>query len=125
MTCFQLCFAPLCFLIAGTVVLRAARRLASFWRGVLWGSVWALGGILILWPDVTTDAASFLGIGRGTDLVLYVGTLMGMYALQCLYGTSRQLENMLTEVIRQQAIHTASIGDAKPSRTDTVVNVDG
>ena len=113
MTLFQLCCAPLCFLLTAIHIYHTTWRKISFWKSVFWGSVWALGGVIILWPDVTTYAASFLGIGRGTDLVLYASVLTGLYAFQRLYGRTRRLEDTLTEVVRRDAIHKASF-----ARTD-------
>lgn len=112
MTLFQWCFAPLCFLLAMILVFRTARRTGAAWRALLWALVWLVGGVIILWPDLTTLAATALGIGRGTDLVLYVGALVGLYAFQRLYGRTRRLENTITEVVRRQAIDRATRGPA-------------
>ena len=35
-------------------------------------AVWFLSLLFILSPDLTMQAANFLGIGRGADLVLYI-----------------------------------------------------
>jgi small membrane protein len=110
MTPFQLIFAPLCFLTAAVLAQRVAQRRFPFWKGVFWAAIWAVGGAIILQPDLTTRAAALLGIGRGSDLLLYLTTLTGCYLFQRLYARTRTLENLLTEALRRQAIDHASFG---------------
>ena len=110
MTIFQLCFSPLCFVIATVMVRRILNGRYTLWKGILWSLLWCLGGLLILLPELTTWAAQLLGIGRGTDLVLYLGTLAGIYLFQRLYGRTRRMENMLTEMVRRQTILTPNFG---------------
>ena len=114
MTPFQLCFGFLCFLTAFVLISRIARGGLRFWKGSLWAYLWVLGGVLILCPQLTTVVASCLGIGRGTDLVLYLGAIMGVYAFQYLFKCSRRLENAVTEMVRRHAIDTAAF--PKPER---------
>ena len=118
MTVFQLCFAPLCFLLAAMLLLRPAMRFALSWKNVLWAFLWLFGGIMIVWPNATAYAASFMGIGRGTDLMLYVGAFSALYAFQCLYRRIRELEIMLTAEIRQQTINAACFIEPGPSVSD-------
>ena len=71
---------------------------------------------MILWPNITTFVANRLGVGRGTDLVLYLGAVFGLYAFQKLYVRTRHLENMITHVVRRQAIDTAERSELVGSR---------
>lgn len=112
MSPFQWIAAPLCFLLAIVLLLRSARQASLFWKALLWAAIWLLGGMIILWPDITVHAARMAGVGRGTDLVLYLGALSGLFAFQRLYGRTRRLENIVTEIVRRQAIDSARHGDS-------------
>jgi small membrane protein len=61
----------------------------------------------ILFPDGTTAIAHFLGVGRGTDLLLYIALFAGIHAFFLLYLRMRRLERKLTEQIRANAIRDA------------------
>ena len=51
------------------------------------------GLFFVAMPDRTTAIAHFLGVGRGTDLLLYLGLLTGGYAMILQYVRSRRLEH--------------------------------
>ncbi len=61
----------------------------------------------ILFPDTTTAVARRLGVGRGTDLLLYIALFAGIHAFLLLYVRTRKLEQRLTEQIRATAIRDA------------------
>ncbi|MBY0506081.1 MAG: DUF2304 domain-containing protein [Bryobacteraceae bacterium] len=66
-----------------------------------------LGVYFVALPDHTTAVAHFLGVGRGTDLLLYLSLVTGGYTILLLYRRTRQLERKLTEHIRAMAIERA------------------
>jgi hypothetical protein len=45
-----------------------------------------------------------MGIGRGTDLVMYLAVLAGIVVTRYFYSRMRRLENLLTEVVRDIAL---------------------
>jgi hypothetical protein len=61
----------------------------------------------VMFPDTTTDIAHFLGVGRGTDLLLYLVIFAGIHGLLLLYMRTRRLERKVTELTRAIAIRTA------------------
>ena len=63
----------------------------------------------ILVPQVVTRVAEWLGVGRGTDLVLYgtVVALLGFMASS--YRRSRALEARLAQLTRQLALDEAGV----------------
>lgn len=61
----------------------------------------------ILFPDSTMVIAHFLGVGRGTDLLLYLSIFGGLNAFLLLYMHVRRLEQKLTEHIRAVALQNA------------------
>jgi hypothetical protein len=62
---------------------------------------------LVLFPDLTTSIAHALGVGRGTDLLLYFSLIAGMHAILMLYLRIRDLERKITEQVRAMAVRDA------------------
>lgn len=66
-------------------------------------------------PDWSTIVANFLGIGRGVDLIMYLGLLsLGVLGL-LLFIRMRKLEEKLVELVREQAIREEK-SEADPSK---------
>jgi len=61
----------------------------------------------VLFPDATNVIAHYLGVTRGTDLLLYITLFAVMYAFLLLYTKVRKLERKITEGIRSRAIADA------------------
>ncbi|QJW91712.1 DUF2304 domain-containing protein [Spirosoma taeanense] len=72
----------------------------------------AVGIGLILFPDASNVIANALGVGRGTDLVLYVGAVIFFITLLVLYSKLKKIEATQTEIIRQMAIDQSKKPDA-------------
>ncbi|XZE51429.1 DUF2304 domain-containing protein [Planctomycetaceae bacterium SH139] len=74
--------------------------------------VWLVGIAIILLPSVTTRIATWMGIGRGTDLVFYAFMLLSTGAMFYLYGRNYVLRRDLVELVRRDALRgpTAGVG---------------
>lgn len=70
--------------------------------------------VLVILPDLTTDLARKLGVGRGTDLLFYTVFFAGIQAFLLLYARTRKLERKLTESIRAIAVREAAIVQVRP-----------
>jgi small membrane protein len=69
----------------------------------------ALLGIYVLWfPESTTRAAAFLGIGRGVDLMSYVWILVSGLLILVLHLKLVTYDRRLTELVRFFALQTAT-----------------
>lgn len=60
--------------------------------------------LFILFPEWTSVLAKKLGVGRGTDLVLYICIVLFYFVILKLYARMRKLEQQITELIRKQAL---------------------
>jgi hypothetical protein len=60
--------------------------------------------LFILFPDWTSVLAKKLGVGRGTDLVLYICIVLFYFVVLKLYARMRKLEQQITDLIRKQAL---------------------
>lgn len=63
----------------------------------------------VLFPDSTTRIAHALGVGRGTDLLLYLALFAGIHAFLLLYLRTRRLERKISELISAIAIRDAEV----------------
>lgn len=71
-----------------------------------------LGILFILWPNLTTRIANFLGIGRGTDLLFYLFIVLSLFFfVYVLSELNRQLRT-ITAMAREIALMTARLGKA-------------
>src|SRR3954468_14083304 len=61
----------------------------------------------VLFPDVTSEIARFVGVGRGTDLLLYLTIFAGVHSCLLLYVRTRRVERKLTDLARELAIRNA------------------
>ncbi|MEM9589672.1 MAG: DUF2304 domain-containing protein [Planctomycetota bacterium] len=78
-------------------------------------SIWLIGLGLILLPGAASIVAKLLGIGRGTDLVLYAFMLFSTGGMFYLYGRNLLLRRDVVELARRDALRGATPGESLPS----------
>jgi small membrane protein len=118
MNLFQSIFVPLCALLAIHAVLRLWRRRVPRRWGMFQVVAWTAAAGLIARPDATLVLASWLGIGRGADLVMYLAVLAGLFACYYFYDRYRRMEILLTDLVRGDAIDRAEEGRDVPPATE-------
>ena len=111
-------------LVLGSVILLALYSL--FMRSTLRDRVIALlffaaAVIAILFPSLTTVVANALGVGRGTDLLIYLLILGSAFAFTMQNARILRLEDHITELVRElalsQAVRAEEPGDRKEDPT--------
>ena len=100
----QAILIALLLLIGGIYLTALSSRLVS--RLALMGLLGA-GVVFVINPDLTTRIAHSVGVGRGTDLLLYLFCLGSVTVFLKLYKKNRAVEEKLTEVARQVALQGA------------------
>ena len=60
--------------------------------------------ICIVVPDATTSIANLIGVGRGTDLIVYISVITALFLFLLLYSRLQKIERAHTELIRHLAI---------------------
>jgi small membrane protein len=100
---FQLIFVPILSLLF-------FHSLVLMTRGVGWRTsgiralLWFAAAMAVLRPQMTITIAQSVGIGRGTDLILYLFILGSLGAAFYFYGRVVKLENAITTLVRQAAL---------------------
>ncbi len=66
--------------------------------------------------------AHLLGIGRGADMVMYLGLILIFYLLFKVYVRLEQMDREITQIVRAVTLWEAGLGDPKnkpesPSRS--------
>lgn len=85
--------------------------------------VFALGSVAVIFPDVVTRVAQAVGVGRGTDLVLYLLVVVSALVWLGTYKRLSRFDDQLTQLARAHAIlaaeseqcdrdHARRLGDA-------------
>jgi len=81
--------------------------------GISWTAVWILAIIVVWNPLVSNRLASWLGVGRGADAVLYSAVVILLYALLRLHARMESLEHALSELVKKIALDRAFQKDSK------------
>jgi hypothetical protein len=73
--------------------------------------------VLPVWmPQWATEVANVLGVGRGTDLLLYLWFSISVLLILALYLRLVRLQDQLTELVRHIAIHEFEQGARSEAR---------
>lgn len=70
-----------------------------------WSLIWFGFMIVVFIPGKTTYLANLLGMGRGFDAMMFLGIVALFYAIYRLYVRINEVEQEITELIRQLALH--------------------
>lgn len=77
---------------------------------IIYMALVSIGVILAFYPDLSTRIANMVGIGRGTDLLLYVFILFSLFHYASLASQFKKVEQQLTILTRALAIQSAASG---------------
>lgn len=104
---FQFILGGIILLILVGVLQRFRARHLSARSSLLWGFVWVCAGVALIFPETTTIIANHLGIGRGTDFVLYIGFAFIFFLLFRIQLKIETLSREITVAVRKDAIESA------------------
>jgi small membrane protein len=71
--------------------------------------------LFILLPGITNTIAHKLGVGRGADLVFYISIIIFWFVVLKLYARIRRLEQIITQIVRKDALDEAGLPPNKIS----------
>lgn len=93
--------------LAAILVYAALQRQVSLLLVLFLFAFFATGGGLAIFPDAANHLAARFSVGRGADLLLYFAVLAGVFVSTNFYFRFKQMERVLTLVIRQMALRNA------------------
>ena len=79
----------------------------------------AVGAVAVLVPDVVTQVAHAVGVGRGTDLVVYLLCVTFLFTTIGLHMRLAAIHDKYVELARQVALNAAR-GDAGRAQAELV-----
>lgn len=90
-------------------------------RRLLYGAFVAAAVLSILFPQWLTWVANLVGVGRGSDLLLYALVVMFLTFVYTQYRRNMNQQRQITLLARRLALFEAKSADreAKPSATDS------
>jgi hypothetical protein len=71
--------------------------------------------IFVIDPALSTRIANAIGVGRGTDLILYAFIMFSLFQVVTVSASLREIERKLTLIVRETAISRPAAG--RPRRT--------
>ncbi len=107
MTLFQLVALPISLILALRSMARLFRGERPRLRAAVGAGLWTAAAVAILIPDLTTEIANLLGIGRGTDLVTYLVALGSLWSWFYFHQKITHNSNHLTDLCRAIAVERA------------------
>ena len=75
----------------------------------------AAGAVAVIVPNMTSEVAQFVGVGRGADLVTYIAIIAVMFVLLHYYTKFVELQQKMTELAREMAILRAENSTKPPT----------
>jgi small membrane protein len=76
--------------------------------------------LLVIFPELSTVVAGWLGVGRGVDLVFYLAHAGVALVIILLYAKLRRQEDQIQILTRELALRSARVppdaGDSKPTQ---------
>ncbi|MBI5393972.1 MAG: DUF2304 family protein [Verrucomicrobia bacterium] len=78
--------------------------------------LWIGASVVVLWPQLTMHLARVLGVGRGSDAIVYITVAALCYFIFRIYIRIRHIEQQLTGLVRKLALREA---EQTPSREES------
>lgn len=78
-------------------------RLGILWF-LFWGGAWTSVGLIVYFPQLTTELAHLIGVTRGVDAIIYLSIVTLFYLIFRLYLKIAHLNRRVTELVRDDAL---------------------
>jgi len=80
-------------------------RTLSWYEGVLWSLAWLAIAVIFWQPELASNLAVRLGIGRGADLIIYAAIICLVYIFFRLYVRVDRMDRTITKIVREITLH--------------------
>ena len=89
------------------VILRLRDKAITTGECLIWTAFWIVVGTIVVVPNLTSQAAQFLGVGRGADLAIYIALIILFYGTFRQMVRTQRMEADMTSLARNQALNAA------------------
>lgn len=104
---FQLLFVLFSFYAIWNVVRKRQEGSLSRRGLAFWIIFWLLADLAVIWPNSTTVLANALGIGRGSDFVIYISLALLFFLIFKLHIKIETINRDVTKIVRDRALKHA------------------
>ena len=91
------------FAIVGTI-LNFKKNKISLNGLIFWLLLWLIISIVVLLPQTTNFFAKILGVGRGTDVAIYLSIVLVFYLIFKIFIRLEKLEANITKIVKEIAL---------------------
>lgn len=85
------------------VLLRILRDKASVLNLLFWGGFWTIVMVVVWFPNLVGKLSQIFGVGRGIDVLVYLGILGLYYMIYRIYAHLQLMEERITKIVRELA----------------------
>ena len=85
------------------VVLRFKGGIVSLLGLLFWGALFGSSIVFVLYPDLSSNIAKSMGIGRGVDALIYTSIVILFYLVFRLYVYIQDLRQDITKIVKELA----------------------
>ena len=86
------------------VMLQIRRNAMSVESGLFWVFIWISIMLVVVFPGSLGYLANLVGVGRGVDVLIYLGIVALFYLIYRSYTKIENLEREITKIVREIAI---------------------
>ena len=90
--------------VISKVALRYKDKVISLQEFILWTIFWFGVSFVVIFPELTSIVANWLGVGRGVDLVIYISVLILFYLVFRTLVRLDKIEKDITKIVRELAL---------------------
>jgi len=96
------------------VVLRAKEKVISSQVAFFWILIWLGALTIVMLPNTTSRLASYFGVGRGVDVIVYISLALLFYLVFRLFVMVEDVRQEITQLIRIIALQKISAKKKTP-----------
>lgn len=111
MTIFQILIIIFVLFVFLKSIRRFVNKEISIWLMIIWCGLWVGLGFIAIFPIIIERTATFVGVGRGVDLIIYLALFICFYTLFKLSVKQNKLEKDMVTMVRKIALTKAEKKD--------------
>ena len=86
------------------VLIRFRKKQISLREFSLLGVFWIILGVFILYPWLMSRLATLVGVGRGVDVIVYLGLILLFYLVFKINVRMEKIEQDITKIVKEEAL---------------------